>query len=49
MEELLSQEITSSQKGGGLGQGQGSVLISAYLCMRLCVAEDEEGGKNINP
>lgn len=49
LEELLSEENTSSQKGGGLGLQQESVLISVYLCMRLCVAEDEEGGKNVNP
>lgn len=49
LEELLSEENTSSQKGGGLGLQQESVLISVYLCIRLCVAEDEEGGKNVNP
>ena len=49
LEELLGQKNTASLKGGDIRPEQESVFIFAYLYMRLCVVEDKEKGKKVNP
>lgn len=47
LEEAISgQKNIVSHKVGGIRPEWASVFMSAYLCMRSCVAEDKEG---VNP